>query len=67
MADGNGEFAVALRCGLFRENRSWLYAGAGIVRGSDPAAELAEIELKMDPLRRAVREALRGQAAAVGS
>ena len=31
-----------------------LHAGAGVVRGSDPAAELAETGVKLDLLRRAL-------------
>lgn len=41
------EFAVALRCGLVRGRSLFLFAGAGIVEGSDPAAEWAEIEQKI--------------------
>ena len=45
--DGRGaEFAVALRCGLVRENVLSLFAGAGIVEGSDPDAEWDEVEQK---------------------
>lgn len=44
--DGDGDFAVALRCAWLAGNRADLYAGAGIVAGSDPATELAEIEAK---------------------
>ncbi len=47
---GDGEVAVALRCGMFREGTVHLYAGAGIVAGSDPDAELAETRLKLRPL-----------------
>jgi isochorismate synthase EntC len=46
-ADGDGEFVVALRSGLFEGSTAHLYAGAGIVRGSDPDAEYAETELKL--------------------
>jgi isochorismate synthase len=53
-ATGDGEFAVALRSGLLVGRRAWVYAGAGIVAGSDPAAEYAETELK----QRAVMGAL---------
>ena len=56
-ASGDGELAVALRCGVLRENRAWLYAGAGIVRGSDPEAEWTETELKMAPMREALSSA----------
>ena len=47
---GDGEVAVALRCGLLRGEEAILYAGAGIVAGSDPAAEIAETDLKMGPM-----------------
>ncbi|MDX6615508.1 MAG: menaquinone-specific isochorismate synthase [Solirubrobacterales bacterium] len=43
----DGEFCVALRSGLIRDRTAHLYAGAGIVADSDPAAELAETELKL--------------------
>lgn len=44
---GEGEFAVALRCALIRNREADLYAGAGIVAGSDPRRELAETEAKL--------------------
>jgi salicylate biosynthesis isochorismate synthase len=44
---GNGEVAVALRCARMRGGEATLYAGAGIVAGSDAAAEAAETDLKM--------------------
>ena len=44
--DGNGEFAVAIRSGVLAGNRAHLYAGAGIVAGSDPDRELAETDAK---------------------
>jgi len=47
---GDGEVAVALRCALLRGEEALVYAGAGIVAGSDPEAEAAETELKMGPL-----------------
>jgi salicylate biosynthesis isochorismate synthase/menaquinone-specific isochorismate synthase len=47
---GDGEFCVALRCGLLRGAVAHLYAGAGIVRDSDPAAELAETDVKLGAL-----------------
>jgi salicylate biosynthesis isochorismate synthase/menaquinone-specific isochorismate synthase len=46
-ATGDGEFCVALRCALLRDRVAHLYAGGGIVRDSDPAAELAETEVKL--------------------
>ncbi|MGE5594974.1 MAG: isochorismate synthase [Hyphomicrobiales bacterium] len=51
---GEGEFAVALRSALIEPGRATLYAGAGVVAGSDPEQELAETELKLRPLREAV-------------
>jgi salicylate biosynthesis isochorismate synthase len=47
---GDGEFCVALRCALLRGTLATCYAGAGIVRDSDPAAELAETEVKLAAL-----------------
>lgn len=38
----SGEFAVALRCAVVDGTDATLFAGAGIVRGSDPTAEFAE-------------------------
>ncbi len=49
-AVGDGEFCVALRCALLRGAVARLYAGCGIVRDSDPAAELAESEVKLGAL-----------------
>ncbi len=49
-AAGDGEFCVALRCALLRGRVARCYAGNGIVAGSDPAAELAETEVKLSAL-----------------
>jgi salicylate biosynthesis isochorismate synthase/menaquinone-specific isochorismate synthase len=49
-ATGDGEFCVALRCALLRGTVARCYAGNGIVRDSDPAAELAETEVKLQAL-----------------
>lgn len=46
----DGEFCVALRSGLLRDRTAHLYAGCGIVAGSDPAGELAETEIKLEAL-----------------
>ncbi|MDQ3719651.1 MAG: isochorismate synthase [Actinomycetota bacterium] len=46
----DGELCVALRCALLRDRVAHLYAGGGIVRDSDPAAELAETEVKLQAL-----------------
>jgi salicylate biosynthesis isochorismate synthase/menaquinone-specific isochorismate synthase len=49
-ATEDGEFCVALRSALLRDREARLYAGVGVVAGSDPAAELAETEVKLDAL-----------------
>jgi isochorismate synthase len=46
----DGEFCVALRCALLRGPVARCYAGVGVVRDSDPAAELAETEVKLEAL-----------------
>ncbi len=55
-AAGDGRFDVALRSALVRGRQAVLFAGAGIVAGSDPAAELAETRLKLQPLLAALME-----------
>jgi menaquinone-specific isochorismate synthase len=46
-ARGDGEFGLALRCAeLVGDDSARLFAGCGIVAGSDPAAELAETQSK---------------------
>jgi salicylate biosynthesis isochorismate synthase len=49
-AEGDGAFSVAIRSGLLDRREAWLYAGAGIVEGSDPDAEYAETRVKHAPL-----------------
>jgi isochorismate synthase len=49
-ARGNGEFAVALRSALLNDRRAFLYAGCGIVAGSDPAREYEESQLKLQAM-----------------
>jgi menaquinone-specific isochorismate synthase len=44
---GNGEFIVGIRSALVDGCNARLYAGAGIVAGSDPERELAEVQLKL--------------------
>ena len=46
----DGELCVALRCALLRDRVAHLFAGCGIVRDSQPAAELAESEVKLEAL-----------------
>ena len=45
--DGDGEFAIALRCAEVHGERARLFAGAGIVAGSLPESELTETWLKL--------------------
>jgi salicylate biosynthesis isochorismate synthase/menaquinone-specific isochorismate synthase len=49
-ARGDGEFAVAIRCGLLWEDGARLYAGVGVMPDSDPAQELEETEVKFRAL-----------------
>jgi salicylate biosynthesis isochorismate synthase/menaquinone-specific isochorismate synthase len=49
-ATEDGEFCVALRSALLRDREAHLYTGVGVVAGSDPAAELAETEVKLGAL-----------------
>ncbi len=51
---GDGEFAVALRSCVLNGRRAHLYAGAGIVRDSDPELEYRETQLKKRALLRAL-------------
>jgi len=49
-ATEDGEFCVALRSALLRDREAHLFAGVGVVAGSDPEAELAETEVKLGAL-----------------
>jgi menaquinone-specific isochorismate synthase len=53
-AQGNAEFIVGIRSALIDGHHARLYAGAGIVAGSDPDRELAEIKLKFQTLLQAL-------------
>ena len=56
-AHGDGEFGIALRCGEIDSDDSHrirLFAGCGLVAGSDPASELAESNAKLEPMRYAL-------------
>jgi len=46
-ADGDGEWAVTIRCATADRDSVDLFAGAGVVADSDPAAELAETTAKL--------------------
>ena len=47
---GDGEVAIGLRCALLRGEHATLYAGSGIVSGSEAGAELEETRLKLRPM-----------------
>jgi salicylate biosynthesis isochorismate synthase/menaquinone-specific isochorismate synthase len=49
-AHEDGEFCVALRSALLSGPVARCYAGVGVVADSDPAAELAETEIKLQAL-----------------
>lgn len=49
-AGGDGDFALGLRSALVDGPRASMYAGVGVVADSDPAAELAETQLKLQAL-----------------
>lgn len=53
-ATGDGEWGIALRSAEVSGSRLRLFAGCGIVAGSDPAAELAESVAKLVPMRDAL-------------
>jgi menaquinone-specific isochorismate synthase len=48
---GNGEWCIALRCAEIDGHQARLFAGCGIVAGSDPATELAETQAKFRPMQ----------------
>ncbi|MCC0178488.1 isochorismate synthase [Waterburya agarophytonicola K14] len=52
--EGNGEFIVGIRSALIDGDRARLYAGAGIVSGSNPHKEFDEIQLKLQSLLKAL-------------
>ncbi|MDQ3328112.1 MAG: isochorismate synthase [Chloroflexota bacterium] len=51
---GQGEFVVAIRSALVHGSEAMLFAGCGIVGGSDPDAEYFESRLKLEPVQRAL-------------
>ena len=53
---GDGEIAIALRCGQLTDDKKSIriFAGCGIVAGSDPEKEYAESQAKLMPMRTAL-------------
>jgi menaquinone-specific isochorismate synthase len=54
-ARGDGELGIALRCGQITNNEIQIYAGCGIVAGSNPEKELSESSAKFAPMRSALQ------------
>lgn len=54
-ANGNGFFAVAIRCAKIFDGKIRLYAGSGLVCGSSPQKEFDEIEAKLSALSALLR------------
>ena len=48
--EGNCELAVAIRSTLVKNNKVTAYAGAGLVKDSNPEEEFIETKLKLDPI-----------------
>lgn len=53
-AQGDGEWVIALRCAEIMGRTARLYAGSGIVTGSDPADEDREVDVKFGAMLRAL-------------
>jgi menaquinone-specific isochorismate synthase len=65
--DGNGVFVPALRSAVGRGPEWRLFAGAGIVAGSDPRKEWDETRIKFQPVLRALAQARAGRSEGPGS
>lgn len=48
---GDGEFAVGIRSAEVSDDRTTLYAGVGVVQGSDPEKEWLETEAKFEAMK----------------
>jgi len=59
-AKGDGELGIALRCGQISSDKKSIriFAGCGIVAGSDPEREYAESQAKLLPMRSALESHL---------
>jgi menaquinone-specific isochorismate synthase len=53
-ANGDGEFAIALRCGVVTGREVLLFTGVGLVPGSDSTVEYEETRIKLRPMLRAL-------------
>lgn len=54
---GEGEFAVAIRSGLIKQDEVNFFAGCGLVKDSDPQKEWEETNLKFIPMLTALEHA----------
>jgi menaquinone-specific isochorismate synthase len=54
-AQGDGELGIALRCGEIQGSSIRIFAGCGIVSGSNPEKELNESNAKFAPMRGALQ------------
>jgi menaquinone-specific isochorismate synthase len=54
-AHGDGELGIALRCGKVDGTSIRIFAGCGIVSGSNPEKELNESNAKFTPMRSALK------------
>lgn len=52
---GEGELVVGIRSGFFQAERARLFAGAGIVAGSEPAREKLETDMKLRAMLEAIQ------------
>jgi menaquinone-specific isochorismate synthase len=50
ISPGEMDLVVAIRSALLNDNKLYIYAGCGIVKGSDPISEFEETEIKMNPI-----------------
>ena len=53
-SQGNGEWVVTIRCGEVRHQQITLFAGAGIVPGSQPESEWHETGVKLSTMLHAL-------------
>jgi len=59
--EGDACLAVGIRSALLLESHAWVYAGAGIVASSDPAAEWDETSAKLRWLRELIASRAEGR------
>ncbi|MCU0505867.1 MAG: anthranilate synthase component I family protein, partial [Chloroflexi bacterium] len=65
--DGDLDTAITIRSAVLKDGLAHLHAGAGIVKGSDPASEFRETEAKAAAMRRAIEAAGAAASPSAGS